>query len=71
MSEGPWSRVAIDPGTNSETNSRDPKYHQYNMTVFSAVLAPETSNTTSVDIQQTETITTNNKKKIIDHGIIF
>ena len=44
----------ITPGTYSEVNDGNPKDHQYNVTPFSAVLAPDTSNTKMLEIVQTE-----------------
>ena len=45
--------ATIDAGTYSEANYGNPKYHQYNVTPFSAVLAPDTSNTKILEIVQT------------------
>ena len=50
---GPSGRASINPGTYYEANSGDSEDHQYNMTIFIAVLALETSNTMSVETYPT------------------
>ena len=49
---GPSGGAAIAPGTYSEANNGEPKYHQYNVTPFSDMLAPNTSNTTMLELYQ-------------------
>ena len=49
---GPSGGSTIAPSTDSEANDGDPEDHQYNVTPFSAVLAPNTSNTTMLELDQ-------------------
>ena len=49
----PPGRPSIPPGTDDEANNGDPKDHQNGMTLFSAVLAPNSFNTTAEDTDYT------------------
>ena len=49
---GPSGGATIAPETDSEPNDGDPEDHQYNVTPFSAVPAPRTSNTTMLELDQ-------------------
>ena len=49
---GPSGGAAIAPVTDCEANNGDPEDHQYNVTPFSTVLEPNTSNTTMLELDQ-------------------
>ena len=52
----PTSRPSIPSGIDAEANNGDHKYHQNGMTLFSAVLAHNTSNTTVEDTDLTRAL---------------
>ena len=52
----PPGRPSIPPGTDNEANNFDPEDHQNGMTLFSAVLAPNTFNTKVEDTDYTRAL---------------
>ena len=52
----PPGRPSIPPGIDDEANNGDPEDHQNGMTLFSAVLAPNTFNTTVEDTDYTRAL---------------
>ena len=53
---GPSGGAAIAPDTDYEANDGDPEDHQSNVTPFSSAFAPNTPNTTMLELDQSEAL---------------